>query len=55
MPYEQAPVGEQARELLGVQGVPSGLLQHQRLHLGRQHRLTEQGGDERGGVGVAER
>ena len=52
--FEQPPVGEQAHELLGVQGVAARTFQEQRLHLRRQHRLPEQGGEQHRGLRVVE-
>ena len=43
---------EQARELLGVEWIPAGLLKQCGLRLGRQHGLIEHGGDHARSVGV---
>ncbi len=52
---QQAPVGEQPDELLGVQRVAAGPLQQRRLDLGGQHRLAEQAGDQPGRLGLGQR
>jgi hypothetical protein len=48
-------LGEHAADLLGVQRVAAGPLEQTALQLGRQHRLSEQGGYQPRGVGLGQR